>query len=363
MIEKIDVKLANRSYNIFIGNDAIKKLPEFLETKNYSKIFLITDYNVANHHLDSIKKILPNIEYLIADSGEQTKAFQPLQDLCERILALGIDRNSLIIAFGGGVIGDLSGFAASILLRGVDFIQIPTTLLSMVDSSVGGKTGINCKSGKNLIGSFYQPKLVICDTNFLNSLSLRQIRAGYAEIFKYSLIADKNFYDFLIENFSKILLLEDDVIIKSIRKSCEIKAKIVNQDERESGLRMILNFGHTFAHVLEAETDYSNILNHGEAVAIGMVMAAKMSVNLKLLDEKIYYNIRNHIQECGFKINLRHIKNYWNSIKLCKYLAKDKKNEKNKTRYILLKNIGSATSAKLESNDEFVKVLKNFGAH
>ncbi len=175
---------------------------------------------------------MPNIEYLIADSGEQTKAFQPLQDLCEKILALGIDRNSLIIAFGGGVIGDLSGFAASILLRGVDFIQIPPTLLSMVDSSVGGKTGINCKSGKNLIGTFYQPKLVICDTNFLNSLSLRQIRAGYAEIFKYSLIADKNFYDFLIENSSKILLLEDDVVIKSVKKSCEIKAKIVSQDEK-----------------------------------------------------------------------------------------------------------------------------------
>lgn len=362
-IEKIKVNLEERSYDIFIGNNAISQLPIFLSKKNYTKIFVITDYNVANNHLDLIKSILPNAEFLIANAGEQTKTFPPLQDLCERILDKGVDRKSLIISFGGGVVGDFSGFVASILLRGIDFIQIPTTLLSMVDSSVGGKTGINCKSGKNLIGTFYQPKLVICDINFLSTLPIRQIRAGYAEVIKYGLIADKDFYNFLEENFSKILLLENEPLIEAVKKSCQIKADIIGKDEREHGVRAILNFGHTFAHVLEAETEYSNLLNHGEAVAIGMLMAAKMSVNCQLLNEEIYEKIKEHLSDAGFRLNLREIKSSWHINKLCKYLTNDKKNENNNPKFILIRDIGKVENKIFDSDDQFIEIMKSFGAH
>lgn len=362
-LEKINLDLGENSYQIFIGSNAISQLKPFLENKQYSKIFLVTDYNVASSHLDQIKKIIPKAEYLIANAGEQSKAFAPLQDLCERMLAQGANRDSLIIALGGGVVGDLAGFAASILLRGIDFVQIPTTLLSMVDSSVGGKTGINCKHGKNLIGAFYQPKLVICDTDFLSTLPLRQIRSGYAEIVKYGLITDKNFYNFLSENFSKILLLENNLVVSAIKRSCEIKAQIVSKDEKEQGVRAILNFGHTFAHILEVDTDYSNLLNHGEAVAIGMLMAAQMSNDIGLLSSQELENIRKHLQECGFKLNLKDIKSSWSIAKLSKYLSRDKKVKNGKPRFILLKNIGNVTTKRFDSDKEFNDVLTRFGAH
>ena len=362
-IEEINLNLDEKSYKIYIGTDAASKLKGFLEANSYSKIFVVTDYNVASSHLERFKKIIPKAEYLIANAGEQSKAFPPLQDLCERILAKGADRNSLIIAFGGGVVGDLAGFAASILLRGIDFVQMPTTLLSMVDSSVGGKTGINCKHGKNLIGAFYQPKMVICDTSFLATLPLRQIRSGYAEIIKYGLIADRNFYDFLSENFSKIMLLEEKFVVAAIKRSCEIKAQIVSKDETEQGIRAILNFGHTFAHILEAETEYGNILNHGEAVAIGMLMAAQMSNDIGLLASEELENIRSHLQECGFRLNLRDLKNNWSIARLTKFLTKDKKVKNGKARFILLKDIGNVTIKRFESHNEFNEVLIKFGAH
>ncbi len=361
-IEKISLDLKDRSYDIFIGNKAISKLQEFIKKNNYSKVFIVTDFNVANHHLEEIKKLLPEASTLIADAGEQTKSFAGLEDLCERLLEQGIDRKSLIIAAGGGVVGDLTGLAAAILMRGIDFVQVPTTLLSMVDSSVGGKTGVNCRSGKNLVGVFYQPKLVICDLDFLKSLPLRQIRSGYAEILKYGLIYDKRFYNFLSKNFTKILLLDEENLAHAIKRSCEIKAQIVAEDEKEHDIRAILNFGHTFAHVLEAETDYSNLLNHGEAVAIGMLMAAQMSCNQNMLQKKDVEEIKNHLNDCGFNLDLKSIKHSWKKSKLVKYLAKDKKSQNNQPRFILLKTIGNAVIKKFESTKEFEEVIQQFGA-
>ncbi len=363
ILEKITVDLKDRSYDVFIGSKAINKLSDFIKKSNYSKVFVVTDYNVANHHLGDIKKILPQAETLIADAGEQTKSFAGLEDLCNRILDLGIDRNSVIVAIGGGVVGDLTGLAAALLMRGVDFIQIPTTLLSMVDSSVGGKTGVNCKAGKNLIGSFYQPKLVICDLDFLATLPLRQLRAGYAEILKYALTSDKRFYNFLIKNFSKILLLDEEKLSHAVKRSCEIKAQIVSDDEKEKGVRAILNFGHTFGHVLEAETSYSNLLNHGEAVAIGMLMAAQMSCNEGLLSNDDYKEIKDHLNDCGFNLELKTLKSSWKKSKLIKYLAKDKKLENNQPKFILLKGIGHAVIKKFDSTKEFEIVIQNFGAN
>ncbi len=362
-LENIKLDLGDRSYEIFIGNKAINKLQDFVKKNNYSKVFIITDYNVANQHLKYIESILPQAETLIANAGEQTKSFAGLEDLCERMLNQNLDRSSLIVAVGGGVIGDLAGFAAAILLRGVDFIQIPTTLLSMVDSSVGGKTGINCGNGKNLIGSFYQPKLVICDLDFLSTLPLRQLRSGYAEIFKYALISDKRFYNFLIKNFSKILLLDNENLKIAIKRSCEIKAEIVSKDEREAGDRALLNFGHTFAHVLEAETAYSNLLNHGEAVAIGMLMAAKMSCDQGLLKSEAYKEIKDHLSDCGFNIDLKEIKSGWKKAKMVKFLKNDKKSNNGKSRFILLKSIGNPIIKEFESSKEFEDVIQSFGAH
>jgi len=247
----------------------------------------------------------------VVKSGESSKSFAVFEEVCEEILQKNIDRNTLLIAFGGGVVGDLTGFCASILLRGIDFIQIPTTLLAMVDSSVGGKTAINSRGGKNLIGSFYQPKLVLCDINFLETLSIRQFRAGYAEIVKYGFIYDKNFFEFLDENLAEIFNKNLQILQKIITRSCEIKSQIVGRDEKENGERALLNFGHTFGHIFETETNYSNEILHGEAVAIGMIMASQMSLNLGLLNADEYQKISNHLQKSGFELNLKNIRQNW----------------------------------------------------
>jgi len=353
MNKRIRVELDERSYDIVIGKNSLDFLSQFLAQKSYSKIFIITDENVAKLHLAK----LPKFETIILPAGEQTKSFTNLEKISEEILAKGVDRKSLIIAFGGGVIGDLAGFVASILLRGIDFIQIPTTLLAAVDSSVGGKTAINSKSGKNLIGSFYQPKLVICDLELLKTLPERELRSGYAEVVKYGLIRDKNFFEFLEKNYQKIFTHDEEFLSKIIAHSCEMKAAIVGRDERESGDRMLLNFGHTFGHVFETETGYSNELLHGEAVALGMKMAAEMSQNLGLISKNDFSRIAAHLEDCGFVTNHKKIRKNWNEENLISHLAKDKKNEHQNLTFILLKNIGDAFVSKGIELQEFKKTL------
>ncbi len=287
MTEIIKVNLANNPYKIFIGSNIIKNyLLNFIKNSSYNQIFIISNNAISHLHYCVISNIiqetkLPNHLILIPD-GEEAKSFENFANKMEEIIALKPNRKSLIIAFGGGVVGDFSGFIASVLLRGVDFIQIPTTLLAAVDSSVGGKTAINSKFGKNLVGSFYQPKMVICDLQFLQTLPIRQIKAGYAEVLKYGLIFDEEFFIFLEQNFHQIYQLNHNILTKIIAKSCQIKAEIVSQDEKEQNIRAILNFGHSFAHIFEANSNYSNILLHGEAVALGMAMASKMSLDFNL---------------------------------------------------------------------------------
>jgi 3-dehydroquinate synthase len=359
-MHKISLNLQERSYEILIGEGAINNLSEFLNKKNYSKIIVISDKNVANLHLQKLNKIVANFETVIVEAGEQSKSFASLEKVAEEILAKGIDRKSLIIAFGGGVIGDLSGFIASILLRGIDFIQVPTTLLACVDSSVGGKTAINSNFGKNLIGSFYQPKLVICDLNFLETLDKRELKSGYAEVVKYGLIQDLEFFEFLEKNQQKIFAQEMEVLAYIIKKSCEIKAEIVARDEKESGDRALLNFGHTFGHIFETETNYSNELLHGEAVALGMVMASKMSYNFNLISHDDYLRILTHFQNCELIVAPRQIRESWNQENLTKHLFKDKKHENNNLTFILLKKIGSAFIDKKVDLGQFQKVLQEF---
>jgi 3-dehydroquinate synthase len=360
MQNKVSVSLSDRSYEILIGENAIQNLPQFLAARKYSKIFIITDRNVADLHLDKLQELVPNAEKIILDAGEQTKSFAALEKTCEEILAKGIDRKSLIIAFGGGVIGDLSGFIASILLRGIDFIQVPTTLLSCVDSSVGGKTAVNSKSGKNLIGSFYQPKLVICDLNFLKTLDGREMKSGYAEVVKYGLITDMNFFEFLEKNYHKIFEHDAEIIAQIIKRSCEIKAEIVGRDEKESGERALLNFGHTFGHIFETETNYSNEVLHGEAVALGMVMAAKMSQEFGFISQDDFLRILSHFQHCDLTVSPRQVRENWNEENLTKHLFKDKKHEDKKLTFILLRKLGAASVEKDVELEKFKKVLREF---
>ena len=324
MQNNIEVNLGKKSYQVIIGAGQIGYLEKFLSTKNYSKIVIITDENVASLHLSKLFESLFNCKIptstILTKAGELAKSFANLEKVAEEILTGEIDRKSLIIAFGGGVVGDLSGFLASILLRGIDFIQIPTTLLAMVDSSVGGKTAINSKYGKNLIGSFYQPKLVICDPDFLLSLSPRQMKAGYCEIVKSALIKDKDFFEFLDQNLEEKFLAKTDLEYLSIliAKSCKIKAKIVSEDETEQEGRMLLNFGHSFAHIFETETNYSGEILHGEAVSIGMVMAAEMSKNYQLITKEEVSRISGHLKRAKLPISANQIRPppslLWNSI-------------------------------------------------
>lgn len=357
MENKIHLDLGEKSYDILVENGAILGLSGFLGD-DYSKIFVICDRKVDEIHGLALENALAGRDFdkICVDAGEKAKSFANLEAICEEILTRGVDRKSLIIAFGGGCIGDLAGFVASILLRGVDFVQVPTTLLAMVDSSVGGKTAINARAGKNLVGSFYQPKLVICDLAFLASLPRREVHAGYAEVLKYGIIADVSFFEFLEGNFDEIFALKEDALRRAILRSCEIKAEIVAMDEREAGVRALLNFGHSFAHVFEAEFGYDGRLNHGEAVGVGMLMAAKMSRNLGFLSDVDFERVVTHIKKTGLDIDLAGLGAFEKG-DLVRHLQKDKKNTANSLNFVLIDGVGSAFVEKGVAVEEFLRVV------
>lgn len=364
--KSIKVNLDKRSYQIVIGNNIIDQLPVYLaKIAFYSKIFIISDENIAKLHLEKLLAILTksglDCQTITLAAGEKTKDFHNLQNLCEQILQNNADRKSLIIAFGGGVIGDLCGFAASIILRGIDFVQIPTTLLAAVDSSVGGKTAINSRLGKNLIGSFYQPKLVFCDINYISTLNNRELLSGYAEVLKYGLIKDKLFFEYLDQNYQKLQSKDIEFMANIIAQSCELKAEIVALDEKENDIRALLNFGHTFGHIFEAETDYSKELIHGEAVAIGMMMATKMSENLGILKKSHdFVRISEHFKKVGLTSSPKLVRKNWNMNNLIVHLYKDKKTENKNLTFILLEEIGQAIIKKNIDETDFVRVTKQF---
>ena len=357
----LNVSLPKRAYNVLVGKKfVLDKLKNFLDSNNFSKIIVITDDIVYNLHYTTLAQVLPQHQVLQVNNGEKAKSFAVAYDLCEKILANNIDRKSLIIAFGGGVVGDLAGFIASILLRGIAFVQIPTTLLAMVDSSVGGKVAINSKFGKNLIGNFYQPKLVLCDLDFLTTLPERDFLAGYAEVVIYAFINDHQFFDYLDENLSLILTKNSFVLQNIIAISCEIKANIVVTDEFEQGDRALLNFGHSFAHIFETETNYSNIILHGEAVALGMAMAMEMSVLLNMLSLQEATKAYNHLLQAGFKLHGKFFDFSWLATNLEQHIFKDKKNYHQQLTFILLQNIGLAKIIKGVDFKIFQQVLHRF---
>ena len=358
-IKKILVNTSEEKYPILIGKELCSKLGNLLKKNNIfsSKVLLVIDDKVPVKIIRKIKKSFKlKIFFIYLNSSEKNKSQKSVDKIINFLLKNNFKRNDCIISIGGGIIGDLTGYAASIFKRGLLYVNIPTTLLAQVDSSIGGKTGINSKYGKNLIGSFYQPKLVISDISFLKSLPKREIFCGYAEIFKHSLISDRTFFNFLNKNIQKILNLESSYIEKSIYRSCIIKKKIVEKDFKEIGLRKILNFGHTFGHAYEASFGYSSKLNHGEAVILGISSATKFSYQNKILNTKDHKLISDHIKKINNNLSLR---NYFkkNSIKkVIKFMSNDKKNSDEKVNLILLKKIG-VTNFKNKFN---LKKIENF---
>lgn len=347
--ESLRVELGERSYDILVGGDVLARAGTLIRpVSRGNRVFAVTDDTVAPLHLAALERALADAgldyEALVLPSGEQSKSFGEMEKLVEALLARRIERRDTLLALGGGVIGDLVGFAAAIVLRGVDFVQLPTTLLAQVDSSVGGKTGINSAQGKNLVGAFHQPRRVLADTGVLDTLPRRELRAGYAEVVKYSLIDRPEFFAWLESNAADVLDGRPEVRRKAVLTSCAAKAAIVARDEREStGARALLNLGHTFAHALEAECGYTGQLLHGEAVAIGMCLAADLSVELGHCPLADAGRIRNHLAAVGLPTGLHHLPGRgWSVPRLMEHMSRDKKVQDGRVAFVLLNGIGGA---------------------
>jgi len=345
---KLRVKNLNSNYSIIIGKNVLNQISNEITVlcPGAKKIALIIDKNVPNKFKTKLKKYLKKYKIYIFEYSvnEKFKSFKNVSKLVEKCLANNFNRNDVLISLGGGILGDYSAFAASIIKRGINFVNIPTTLLSQVDSSIGGKTGVNSTLGKNLIGTFYQPKIVISDVEILRSLPKRELVCGYAEILKHSLILKNNFFGWLKINSKKLLIDRDlNFLKKAIVESCKIKIHFINQDIHEKNIRMILNFGHTFAHAIEAQNNYSKKINHGEAVIMGMMMATKLSCIKKLCN----LSTLNQLKQIYISNNLKYdVKKYFKKdaySKIVEYMNADKKNNDGKINLILLKKIGQTT--------------------
>ena len=350
----VDVALGDRAYDIVIGRDVLPSLgARIAALRPGARAAIVTDRNVAKYWLEktlnSLSQAGVEASHIIVEEGEGSKTYAGLERVSEALISAKIERNDLVIALGGGVVGDLAGFAAAILRRGVDFVQLPTSLLAQVDSSVGGKTGINSPQGKNLLGAFHQPVLVIADTAVLDTLSPRQFRAGYAEVAKYGLLGDEAFFTWLESNYADIFA-GGPAREHAIATSCRAKAAIVARDERETGERALLNLGHTFGHALEAATGFSDRLFHGEGVAIGMVLAAELSAELGMIGQSDATRVKTHLAEVGLPTHLQDIAGFAqeglaDADALMTLMAQDKKVRRGRLTFILLSAIGRAVIA------------------
>ena len=354
ILHRVPVNLADRSYNISIGQNLIANAGKLIAPLlKRPLVVIVTDENVAKAHLLTLEKSLQasgiESKSIVLPAGEATKSYKYLAELCDGLLAAGVERRDVVIALGGGVIGDLTGFAASILRRGVNFLQIPTSLLAQVDSSVGGKTGINSPLGKNLIGAFHQPIAVLADLDVLNTLPKRQRAAGYAEVAKYGLLGDATFFDWLEHNVERIISAGNDIsaTAHAVQTSCAMKARIVAEDETETGARALLNLGHTFGHALESATGYSGRLLHGEAVSIGMVQAFKFSEQLGHCAKGTNERVVKHLKRAGLPTHVSEIPGpLLLKEKLVELMRQDKKAVGGKLTFILAKSIGETFIAK-----------------
>ena len=351
-MRKVRVELGEMSYDIVIGRNLKQELQAFIEQAGFSeKALLISDTNVGRLYggqvLEVLRKAGLKAELFMVPAGESSKSLVQAEALYTRAIELGLDRRSAIFALGGGVVGDLAGFAAASLRRGVRFVQAPTSLLAQVDSSVGGKTGINSPLGKNLIGAFHQPRLVLADLDVLTTLPDREMRAGYAEIIKYGLLGDFAFFEWLETNGPAVLAREPDALAYAVARSIEMKAEIVVEDEKEAGRRALLNLGHTFGHALEAETGYGEALLHGEAVAAGSAIAFRFSAAQGLCDSQDAQRAEAAIAAVGLPTRLTAVSSgRFGADQLVRHMGQDKKAEGGKLTFILARALGGAFVAK-----------------
>ncbi|MGI6113591.1 MAG: 3-dehydroquinate synthase [Mahellales bacterium] len=339
MMERIRVDLGANSYDIvFVWDrlqDIVSELKKVVDTR---KIMVVSDDNVLGIYSKAIKKAIGpyfNAQYVSIPPGEQSKSLEQAQILYTKALEFGLDRGSVIVALGGGVVGDLAGFVASTYMRGIPYVQIPTSLLAQVDSSVGGKVAVNHPQAKNVIGNFYQPKLVYIDGSTLSTLPSRQLSSGLAEVIKYGIIYDSQFLDWLEGHIEDIMALNRDAVIHCLKRCCQIKAMVVNQDERETGIRAILNFGHTIGHGVESITGYKEY-THGEAVAVGMIYASKIALNMGMIDRGYYNRIKNIIHHAHLPSIIENI----DTKALIKAMVKDKKAVDGKITFVLPTAVG-----------------------
>ncbi len=339
-------------YNVFIGENLLGEIKDLINFSKYSKLIVVTDTNLEKLWLKKLEQSIGEVEEIIISSGEDHKNIETVQKIWKTLLELNADRKSLVINLGGGVIGDLGGFAASTYMRGIDFLQIPTTLLAQVDASIGGKVGINFVGVKNLIGSFNQPIGVICDVSFLETLPEREFIEGFGEIIKHGIIADKNYFEFITskkpKNFSK------KELVKIIKRSCEIKKEIIEKDVTEQNIRSLVNFGHTIGHALESlslETD--NPLLHGEAVSLGMIVESKISQLKGLLSEEDLKAILKSLENVGLPTKTK-IMDYE---KILEKIKSDKKSQKGVVKWTLISGIGKAITYQSVSDEVVLKAL------
>lgn len=365
MVENVHVGLDDRAYDIIIGERLIEKSGTYIAPLLHrAQVCVVTDDNVAKNHLAPLTKALAaegvEVNSLVLPSGEATKSWPYFTQTVEWLLDQKVERRDLVIALGGGVIGDLVGFAAAVLRRGVRFVQMPTSLLAQVDSSVGGKTGINTSHGKNLVGAFHQPSLVLADISVLDSLPPRDFLAGYGEVVKYGLLGNADFFSWLEQNGAKMVAGDPSARLQAVKKSCEMKAEIVRRDETEQGERALLNLGHTFCHALEAATGYSQRLLHGEGVAIGCALAFELSARLGICSQEAPSRVRAHLKDMGMKTDLRDISGKLpNAQELLELMKQDKKVVDGRLLFILAQDIGKAFVARDVEQDVVHTLLKD----
>lgn len=361
----VSVALGPRSYDILIGSAILGEAGKRIAALKPSRCAVVTDQTVGRLYLDDVRASLEReglqVQASVLEAGEATKSFAHLTRLCDDMLDGRMERGDIVVALGGGVIGDLAGFAASILKRGVRLVQIPTTLLAQVDSAVGGKTGINTRHGKNLIGAFHQPSLVLIDTGVLDTLSTAELRAGYAEVVKYGLLGDAPFFEWLEQNGPNLLNGDPDARIEAVTRCCQAKADIVAEDEKETGRRALLNLGHTFGHALEAWAGYSAKLLHGEGVSMGMVLAFEISEELGFCPPGRSERVLAHLQAAGLPVRIGELAARTGGKlpapgELVTLMAQDKKALAGKLQFILVRDIGDT----FVSGDVDPSALKNF---
>lgn len=369
MIRTVSVGLGERAYDVVIGPGLLDQAGDRVAAVlgKRKRVAVVTDAHVGAHHGAHLAVALQGagitVDVITIPPGEESKSFEGLAELSDRLLALNLERGDQIVALGGGVVGDLAGFAAAIYKRGIDFVQIPTTLLAQVDSSVGGKTAIDTPRGKNLIGAFHQPRLVLADFDVLATLPARELACGYAEIIKYGLLGDFAFFEWLEANVAKVLERDVDALIRAVSRSVEMKAEIVAEDEKEAGRRALLNLGHTFGHAIEAEMGFGDALKHGEAVGVGMAQAFRFSAAQGLCSRQDAARAEAAIKAAGLPTTLADVRpEPFRADALIAHCGQDKKAEGGKLTFVLARGIGDAFVAKDVDREALRAFLVSEGA-